>query len=124
MSLSTERNAEAVQSGSPPEMLFPMFGKDAKKEAAELKHSYPSSVEGKRQIIDAGTVRDYFYLAAAAAHYEDQYSLMKNRMRFLLGDAEYGVTDAGLIIVQRRFTDVGPVNIPPRTDDSLHLIRN
>lgn len=124
MSLSTERNAAIVTSGEPPEMLFPVFGKDADSEKEEIKSSYPDFVPGKRQVFTDEEIARYRYYQAAAAHYKNQHALMSNRIRFGLGDAEYGTDSNGTEFVQRRKFPVEGYPVPSRNEDSLYPVRS
>jgi hypothetical protein len=104
-----------------PDVITPMFGTDAKSERAELKLSYPEYSTGKRVVIPDADLRAYLYAQAASSHWTDQYELFQNRMRFHLGDAEFGTDFNGNIYVSRR---IGPRKghvVQPGITDSIHV---
>jgi hypothetical protein len=102
VSLSADKHAAVAIFGTMPERLFPVFGKDADEEKKDIKSSYPSFIEGKRQLITENTRYVYQYWQSLLSYAEDQKALASNLVRYELGDAEYGTTPAGLVIVSRR----------------------
>lgn len=124
MSLSTDRNSEIVLNSAPPAMLFPVFGTSAKAERRELRLSYPSYVPGKRQEVDEEFIAVYRFNQAASSHYVDQYDLSSNYMRFLMGDAEFAVSPAGLVVANRRGEWIESHTVPRYFKDGIYPVRN
>jgi hypothetical protein len=110
-----------VFNGTMPEMLTPLFGTDAKSERRELRIVYPEYITGKRLIIPDADLQGYIYAQAASAHWGDQYELYQNRMRYHLGDAEYGTDFSGRIYVSRRIGPRKGFTVTPGITDSIHV---
>jgi hypothetical protein len=120
VSLSADKNAELVRTSAMPDMLFPMFGADGKKERKEIISSYPDFVKGKRQLIPASDLLVFQYNSSAKSYYEEQAILASNLVRYALGDAEYGITENGLVVVSRRRTFRAAFNTSASTLDGIH----
>jgi hypothetical protein len=105
--------------GTMPGMITPSFGRDAKEERDELKLLYPEYTPGKRQIIPDEDAEAYLYAQAAAAHWNGQFELFQNRIRFHLGDAEFGTDASGRVIASRRIGPRKGYNVDPGTSDSI-----
>lgn len=119
MSLSTDKRAATVLAGTMPETISPMFGRDAKQERDELKHTYPEYIPGKRVVIPDSDRDDYLYCQAAESYFKAQYELFQNRMRYHLGDAEYGTDSEGNVFVSRRFGFREGYNVTGGPTDSI-----
>ena len=124
MSLSADRNAEIVRSGMMPEMLTPLFGRDADKEKDEILASYSSFIPGKRQVIPDDIRNVYQYCMAAASYWAadktGQKALAQNLIRYAMEDAEYGVTQNGLVFVSRRIVPRDGYKVEPGVTDGIY----
>lgn len=124
MSLSADRSAEIVRHGTMPDMLTPLFGRNAEKEKEEILISYPSFVPGSRQVIPDEYRRVYEYCMAAASYWADQKhgqkALAQNLIRYTMGDAEYGVTENGLVFVSRRIAPREGYKVDPGITDGIY----
>lgn len=120
MSLSKDKNADLVRTSAMPDMLFPTFGPNSKDERKEIISSYPDFVKGKRQLIPESDLFVFRYNSSAKSYFEDQAALSSNLVRYALGDAEYGVTESGLVVVSRRRTPRAAFNTPAGILDGIH----
>ena len=102
MSLSADKHAAVALTGTMPERLFPVFGENAEAEKKDIKSSYSNFIPGKHQVITESTRSVYLYWQSMYPYAEEQKALSANLIRYELGDAEYGITPAGLIFVSRR----------------------
>lgn len=119
MTLSADKRADMVLNSAMPDMLTPLFGRDAEKELEELRLIYPEYTRGKRQVLPATEIETYLYTQAASAHWKPQYDLAKNRMRFYLGDAEYGTDSSGRVVLSRRIGPREGYTVDPGISDSI-----
>lgn len=119
MTLSADKRAYMVFNSPMPDMLTPLFGRNAEEELDELRLVYPEYTRGKRQVLPATEIETYLYCQAASAHWAPQYDLAKNRMRFYLGDAEYGTDPDGNVIVSRRIGPRKGFVVEPGITDSI-----
>jgi hypothetical protein len=104
-----------------PDVITPVFGTDAKSERKELRLFYSEYITGKRQIVPVADLQGYLYAQAASSHWNDQYELFQNRMRFHLGDAEFGTDLEGRIYVSRRIGPRKGYSVDPGITDSICL---
>jgi hypothetical protein len=120
VSLSADKHAALVHSAAMPEMIFPMFGNNAEAERKELKETYPDFVPSKRQVIPDSDRTTYEYWLSMEAYASSQKELAQNRIRFGLGDAQYGTDENGREFVSRRKGWRDGYNVTPGPTDSIY----